>query len=141
MENRKQSYKEIKLIWVGPVAWGHKGLKPHPLDPKGPRMGEIKKIIKVGGVYIVNGDHPIHGPRSLLYIGQTKDFEGRIVKQHQRWLSEEWRLELCLTEIEEHEAREDVEKLLIYAHSPAYNSKNISSIKLKNNPLRYCECW
>lgn len=91
------------------------------------------------GVYQIYGGHPVYGSNVLLYIGKAaaqtfgvrvaqegwaSNRDGRKVEIYVGRLSgpstppdEEWVADIDL-----------VESLLIYAHAPAYNSKNIKSI-------------
>jgi len=130
MKQRSVTSKVYELTWIGPFAHGQEGLQRHPIDPQAPADSAIEEILQTGGLYTIIGDHPTHGSRSLLYIGQTKDFDGRFWS-HRNWLKEEWRVEIYLCELADPRIRDDAERLLIYAHSPAYNSRNIDSLKLK----------
>jgi len=94
------------------------------IDKFGPREDQLDKFYGIGGLYLVISDHPIHGARSLQYIGKTNSFSRRL-DEHQ-WIQNEWRVEIYLAELGDEISRDDVEKLMIYAHSPSYNSKNIS---------------
>ncbi len=83
------------------------------------------------GLYYVLGDHPVHGLRSLLYLG-LHDPEGSqpILSRwegHRRWLSQEWdwRLELFWAPATKEIScgtLEAMEGLLIASHQPIYNS-------------------
>lgn len=115
----------IRLEWVGPFSLGPNGIEPNRVDGFGPKQRDLKKYHRKPGFYIIVGDHPIYGARSLLYIGQTKSF-GRRFQEHYVWLSEEWRIEIYFAAYSKINMFENIEKLLIYAHSPPYNSKNIS---------------
>jgi hypothetical protein len=116
----------IRLKWVGPFSYGPNGLGESTISNSGARKKELKKFYMHGGLYIVIGDHPVHGSRSLLYVGKTNLFSRRLQDEH-KWLSEEWRIEIYLTQLSGKETRSDVEKLLIYAHSPSYNSQSIAN--------------
>jgi len=134
MKIRNVISRVYELTWIGPIAHGGEGLQKHPIDPQAPGDNAIEKILKRGGLYMIIGDHPTHGSRTLLYIGQTKDFDGRFWS-HRNWLKEEWQVEVYLCELVDPKIRDDAERLLIYAHSPAYNSRNIDSLKL-TEPIR-----
>jgi hypothetical protein len=94
------------------------------------------------GVYQIYGNHPIYGSDILLYIGKAQEetFFMRLYPDREYWQkhcgiylgrlagdktphNEEWSRQIDLAE-----------KLLIYSHSPAYNSSNIASIP--DNALR-----
>lgn len=90
------------------------------------------------GVYQIYGSHKVYGSGVLLYIGKA-DYQtiGKRISQEDWWntndynnlqiyagrligetpAEEQWSYEIDL-----------VEKLLIYVHKPAYNSKNLVSI-------------
>ena len=84
---------------------------------------------------MIYGDHPVYGDRSLLYIGKTKTLDRRL-KEQEDWVDYEWRVEVYLASISESGLLDDVEKLLIYAHSPPYNSSNIYEVPQLSSPLR-----
>ena len=116
----------VRLNWVGPFSYGEDGLDESLLDRFGPK-GKKKKLAKLlekPGLYMILGDHPVHGPRSLLYIGETDSFQTRF-EGHHVWVKDEWRVEVYLAELEVPQRRKDVESLLIYAHSPVYNSRSV----------------
>lgn len=97
------------------------------LEWKGPvEPGELPSD---NGVYMALGDHPVYGNRALLYIGKSSELNNR-VKQHATWLQREWRPEVYFAVVEP-EFLDDVEALLIYAHSPAYNGSGTDSFSLK----------
>jgi hypothetical protein len=121
----------VILKWVGPFSYTPNGLGKSLLDGMGPIEESLRAFEGRPVVYLFLGDHPLHGARSLLYIGQTQNFAQRIL-HHDRWLKQEWRVEVYLAEVS---ARlNDVERLLIYAHSPHYNGASVSNPKQKFNP-------
>ena len=89
------------------------------------------------GIYQVYGDHPVYGENTLLYIGKAKDQKySERLKQHNDFaechISKFRKLYLsyfCKTEDVNYdkwgEYIDIVEKLLINAHFPAYNSQEI----------------
>ena len=101
---------------------------------------------KDSGIYMINGHHPVFGDDALLYIGQTKKqtFCERFV-QHEEWLKNEWNKTIYVGRVISiddedekiyhgnrwHAVIKNSEAMMIYFHSPPYNSKNIS------NPPRY----
>lgn len=87
------------------------------------------------GLYQIYGQHPVFGPNSLLYVGETKDqsFGGRM-GQHKAWLKWEGDIEIRLgklakgdyTDANWSETLQAVEALTIFWHAPPYNSRNIA---------------
>ena len=118
----------VELAWYGPFLLRDGRLAEHPLEPA-PLPQDAP------GLYVATGDHPLQGHQVLLYIGQT----GRLVSQRiceHAWLQEEWRLEVYVTDVEDDALRNELEALLIYAHSPLYNSSHIGSPPALVTPLR-----
>jgi len=116
---------DIHIFWEGP--WSLEDLS------------EIKNEEKDFGVYQIYGFHPLYGNSVLLYIGQAinQTFGVRIFQES--WTSNEdsenieiyvGRLasQKSITEDEWNRRIDQSEKLLIYAHSPAYNTQNTRSI-------------
>lgn len=127
----------IHLLWEGPYS-----LKQ--LINKSNRPDDSKKDY---GLYQVYGDHVVYGPGSLLYIGKACDqtFFTRL-KQHADWCDEceADRLSLDvylgrlirqsdnqMTPSDETWSEEisHAEKLLIFSHSPAWNSSSINTVR------------
>lgn len=112
----------IHIQWEGPST----------LD----NISELDNQLRDYGVYQVYGHHPTYGPNSLLYIGQANQ-----QTFYKRLSQEDWELEECdfaffverLADVEQ--LSEDIwsqriefaERLLIYAHSPSYNSSGLQS--------------
>jgi hypothetical protein len=100
---------------------------------------KLLKIKTKHGVYMILGDHPVHGDGALLYLGKApkKSLEKRI-GDHDHWVREEWRTAIYLGILDKKEDNgkllADVESLLIYAHSPAYNRQ-------KPRPKRNLRVW
>lgn len=126
----RQNPKErlIELMWHGPFLLRGGKLVKHPLE-------QVALPPDEPGLYIATGAHPLYGSQVLLYIGQTGRLLTERVSEH-RWLREEWRLELFVTEVKDDSLRNDLEKLLIYAHSPPYNSDYIANPPKLLTPLR-----
>ncbi len=128
----------LEIDWDGPYAVKPKGSLASWTDPLA-TANSLKQRLAQPGLYMIIGDHPAHGARTLLYIGTTDNLETRLTRQHV-WLRYQWRPEVFLG-VSDSEAfsdkslREDAEKLLIIAHSPAYNSRGVSRCKL-SSPLR-----
>lgn len=96
-----------------------------------------------GGIYQIYGNHLVFGQKSLLYIGMVNGgnstFGARFDAHQKRWLLEDQ----AEVDIFIHVGRlmkgdyqgqpgwatlvEEIEKLLIYYHSPPYNSHHINS--------------
>ena len=121
--------KLIQIDWTG----------PYKLD----QIDLLKNDIKDYGIYQIYGKHPIYGSGVLLYIGKA-DYQtiGKRISQ-ENWydtndsdslLIYAGRLAGNKTPNEEIWSQEIdlAEKLLIYVHKPAYNSKSLSSIRIKN---------
>ena len=100
------------------------------------------------GLYQITGYHPVFGDDSLLYIGiaQEQTFSKRF-SQHKNWLNEEYGIEVYVGYIKSIADKEnfresawevilkDAEALLVYFHSPPYNSQHISEMPgLERNP-------
>lgn len=77
-------------------------------------------------LYQIYGYHILYGNETLLYIGRTKNFLNRI-KKHSSWFSFEQNISFRRAVLNGKSFRylEATEALLIYSHSPAYNSSNI----------------
>jgi hypothetical protein len=115
----------VHVWWEGPVSIG--------------ALERARDATRDFGVYQVYGSHPIYGPDTLLYIGQARDqtFAVRILQEKWWWREREFcqgEVRFFLgrlygptvpdgTEWENQISR--VERLLIYAHKPSYNSSCI----------------
>jgi Acetyltransferase (GNAT) family. len=100
------------------------------------------------GVYEILGWHTVFKDNALLYIGKASEqtFGKRISQE--TWLKDEWDLTIYLGRIQAINDRKqfsvslknniisDVESLLIYFHSPPYNSVSISEQPKPRNDLR-----
>lgn len=114
------------VYWEGPYGWGYFDMKE-----------------KHHVLYALYGTHPVYGPKSLLYIGQTTREDPKRLGEHDRWVQDESD-DVCfyLASIGEFENWTDwkkpgdydkadldlvtkIEKLLIHAHQPAYNSQSL----------------
>ncbi len=134
MEVIKPPAKErfIALEWRGPYLWRKGKLVSHPVHPD--------QVHEDGpGLYLVVADSHDGGPSSLRYIGKaTKSIFDRL-KKHASWLETEWRPEIYAARV--HTKKDlallsDAEELLIYAHSPPYNSTSIAETPKLAGPLR-----
>lgn len=131
MKSVKTQDSPVILNWVGPIGYRNNEIVPHKIDPAAPNRDHIEKVSQENGVYCIVGDHLIYGPRSLLYIGRTKTTFAKRLYEHRDWLNEEWRVEIYFAEVKPTDLWEPVEKLLIYSHSPSYNSQNIDALNLE----------
>ena len=103
-------------------------------------LTEISKLDDLArdyGVYQVYGHHPTYGPGSLLYIGQANQqtFYKRLSQEN--WEFEERDVNFFVGRLSDTKQPSNdvwdksidlVERLLIYAHEPARNSKGLYSI-------------
>jgi hypothetical protein len=94
------------------------------------------------GVYQIYGVHPVYGRNVLLYIGKSDEqlFSKRFKQHRNLWLNDSLedgnytiyvgRLMGEFTPNNEEWSRniDIAERLLIYSHSPAYNSDHINSV-------------
>ncbi len=91
------------------------------------------------GIYQVYGKHPVYGSNVLLYIGKA-DLQtiGKRISQENWWnTNDSNRLLIYAGRLVGEQTPEEIdwsieidlaEKLLIYVHKPAYNSKNLTNI-------------
>lgn len=94
------------------------------------------------GLYQYYGDHPVYGENVLLYIGKAvKQTFSQRLSQHNwhLWVSSPVQLYLgrifAEEEIPESEWESRIslaEKVLIYSHSPAFNTSNLNKIADSN---------
>ena len=117
------------------------------IEWEGPLTVETAKALSGNddyGVYQLYGRHPVYGPlpRTLLYIGKAQEstFGQRIHAHHVK----EWVGTTAIvfvgrfagkqqpTNLQWSKQIDEVEKLLIYAHSPAWNSKNINDFQVRD---------
>lgn len=125
---------DIHVFWEGP--WG--------LDD----LSKIKDETKDYGIYQIYGFHPLYGHSVLLYIGQaiSQPFGVRIAQESWHLNEDQENIEIYvgrlasqkpITNDEWNNRIDQAEKLLIFAHSPAYNTQNTRSLPeayiLKNN--------
>lgn len=76
-------------------------------------------------IYQIYGDHLIYGKNVLLYIGETIDYNRRKIEQD-RWVDFEQNNTTFYAEVKGDEyTLKKVETLLIFSHSPSYNSKKL----------------
>ncbi len=112
--------KEIKIQWEGPK--------------KLEEVASLNDEKEDSGLYQIYGNHIIFGPHSLLYIGQTEKqtFRERF-SRHKNWLSKELNVEIYIGRIIDYGDEklwsnyiDNAERLLIYYHSPPYNTQYIN---------------
>lgn len=90
------------------------------------------------GLYQWYGDHPVYGAETLLYIGVAIDQKfGKRLRQEnwEVWIPSAPSLYVGRVFTEKDKAPKDVEtivktaeKVLIFSHSPAFNSANLNNI-------------
>jgi len=126
---KNKSLDIIEIEWDGPY---------HIKDLKG-YEGQ-----NANGLYQIYGTHEVHGPNTLLYIGETsrQGFDARL-KQHEK----EW-LEVQATAVEIFIGRlisktsvapdeikrliKDSEQILIHFCNPIYNSRHVGEIGVQD---------
>jgi len=103
-------------------------------------LAEISKLddlVRDYGVYQVYGHHPTYGPGSLLYIGQANQQTFCTRLSQENWEIEERDFNFFIGRLADtNQPSNDIwdkridlaERLLIYAHEPARNSKGLYSI-------------
>ena len=115
---------EIHLKWRG----------PYSLEVA---RGEPGQTV---GLYQYMGMNTVYGPAALLYIGKSND---QISNRLERHNLDEWSSLPCgilIGEVEEtnlksnREAIDLAERLLIYTHSPTWNSANVASLNFEEMP-------
>lgn len=126
MSNKRVvSPKVVRVIWTG----------PYTLEEVLTKTGENDY-----GVYQVYGRHPVFGRDSLLYIGRAvrQTFAQRFL-QHAPWVREALGVTIHLGRLADDDFSHsdgwtewdqlvcDVEALLIFRHSPPYNSQSIGT--------------
>ena len=127
----------VRLDWRGPFLAGPDGaLAP---SPPSTQASDLEEALGGRGVYLVLGDHPVHGSRALLYIGRSDDLEGRL-RTHAGWIGQQWRAEVYLADVCDEDLLKDVERLLIYAHSPCYNAQDVASRPTFSREIRLWNC-
>jgi len=116
--------KQILIRWAGPIS-----------------LSELVSVTNPEfdyGVYQIYGSHPVYGPERLLYIGKAAEqtFGERVAQE--RWEDSEDSAKITVYVgrlIGDDIPHDDewtklinvAERLLIYAHAPAYNSQCIST--------------
>ena len=114
----------VNLEWMGPFRPSKNDLEPIGDWMCEESRDEFCKVKGESGVYLICVDHPIHGPQSLAYIGQSEDI-GRRITEHDGWLRDEWDVSIFIAACSKPNL-DRVEALLIYAHSPIYNARSVS---------------
>ena len=94
------------------------------------------------GIYQIYGRHVVFGKDSLLYVGKAvKQSFGERIKDHEYWLGDVSGLEIYVGRIYAKDYKDNAdwedlvcqcESLLIYWHSPPYNSQHINTSKAKD---------
>ena len=103
---------------------------------------KLEILLSQAGVYAVVGDHVTHGDNSLLYIGQGSPLNRRIY-EHFGWIQWHTNVQVYFAVFdaplvpEDPKALDDIEHMLIHAHSPIYNSQNVRALKVS----RHTRLW
>lgn len=139
MRNEKRM-KDIRIKWKGPYS-----------------LKDIRNVNDESidyGIYQIYGTHPIYGSNVLLYIGQANDqtFAKRISQETWEYNEDYKNVQIYAGYIYNLDNAEsdnndgvwgkaikDAEKMLIYSHSPAFNSSNILTISRNKNELKAME--
>jgi hypothetical protein len=116
--------RTINIEWEGPL-----------------RIKDLKKFNSANdhGFYQIYGSHPVYGSNILLYIGQAnvQTFGISIFQEGWGYHNNEYGLQVHLGRLltdtpmeinQRHKRIEQVFKLLVYAHSPAYNATHINNV-------------
>ena len=128
----------VELEWFGPFYFQENRFNPFPSAhlPE----GGIEELADQSGIYIVIGEHAIHGSQALLYIGQAKNLSGRFTSQFEGWVQYQNNVQVYLAPVDDESLMRPIEALLIYSHSPANNSEYIGmgSVPeiLRKSPVR-----
>lgn len=115
---------EIHIGWAGPYTLANIGQLNRPHDY---------------GVYQIYGNHPVYGSDKLLYIGKasSQTFGVRIKQQPWQFNPDGERINFYIGRLSGSNTPNDdewdrqidsAERLLIYAHGPAYNSAGLNSL-------------
>ena len=116
--------KEIHINWRGPYSLE---------DAKGEQGQTV-------GLYQYMGMHDVYGPATLLYIGKSDVWISNRLTEHVHHLWSSLPVDILIgevaakTNLEDDERKKQIElaeRLLIYTHSPAWNSSNVKSISEK----------
>ena len=123
----------LLLAWSGPyfVAKGGE-ITPAQRAQLGQEL--VPADLPPRGVYSVVADHHVYGSRALLYIGRSDVLRQR-VGGHGNWLVKEWRPEVYVAEADT-DRIDDVERLLVCAHSPPYNAQGVGGFREIKPALR-----
>ena len=120
--------KLIHLFWEGPKTFE--------------QLNSLNNEEQDYGIYQIYGTHPVYGKDTLLYIGKASErsFKQRLVSDKREWINNKWddinfRFHIgrlygieIPSDDEWGEQIQIAEELLIFSHSPAYNSDHVGSI-------------
>lgn len=123
-EMNNQIDEIIKLQWKGPFGHSKDGLVAIEGGAQKSSNSELTFVQGKPGIYLFCIDHPIHGPKTLAYIGRAENIGTRL-SQHQSWLEKEWNVAVFAANCPK-SLLQEVEALLIYAHAPIYNGNGVS---------------
>ena len=140
---------EIHIDWEGPFQANKpaKSRVDKSEDSLPKNVYQLNDPKKDYGIYQIYGYHPVYGADTLLYIGiaQDRTFAVRIpehpeIKCYKYWTSDSVSVHVGRLIRPKEPSDKDwserirlAEKLLIYAHSPARNSKELKELKELEN--------
>lgn len=115
------------------------------IDWQGPFSLEQAKSNPGFGLYQYYGDHPVYGQGVLLYIGKTESTFAARLSQHnwETWIPAPTSVylgHLCgpddIPEDQWPDLVDMAENILIFAHSPTFNSSRMNTISSRNRDVR-----
>lgn len=115
------------------------------IDWEGPFTLEEAKSNSGFGLYQYYGDHPVYGQGVLLYIGKTDSTFAARLNQHnwETWIPAPTQVylgHLCgpddIPEAQWPSLIDAAENILIFAHSPAFNSSRLNAIRNRDRDVR-----
>lgn len=141
--------EEVRIEWDGPYSLNDIGYieEKETYTSVSIKLNDSNKDY---GIYQVYGHHPVYGNDVLLYIGKADDqtFAKRLSQEGWEYNSDYKNIKFYigrffLADNEKHPTLDEwsimidkVERMLIYAHSPAVNSSNILTIHRDDNKLK-----
>ena len=140
----------IRIEWEGPYSMKDIGYDWHEDEYK--NLSKLKKLndeSKDYGVYQVYGHHPVYGNNVLLYIGKAEQqtFAKRLRQEAWEYNQDSQNIQFYVGRIfgdkkekintaEWDKMIDTAERMLIYAHRPAFNSSNIATISRDKQILK-----
>lgn len=112
---------QTEIFWTGPYGFVTEGLVPVGTDARSTHVDRLDRQFGRPSLIAVISDHPVHGPRSLVYIGAVPNL-GRRLDDHADWLLAEQRPDIYIGQIAPADLNEAV-LLLVATHHPIYNGR------------------